>query len=141
MKKGGKTISNWELNKDFQIKSQKEFPLMLEYAKEFTITDKTIFALDETIFTNYPLTEDLLVHEIQHLKQQKKVGLSNWVYDFLHNPEKRKEYEIEAYRVQLASIKDREKRNKIRIESARNLSSDLYGNITTYDEAFKLLKV
>jgi len=124
----------------YQIKKQNEFPLLMEYAKEFPITPQTIFALDETIFTNYPLTPDLLVHELQHLIQQKKVGLKEWVYDFLHLPDRRLLYEVEAYKCQLLFIKDREKRNKMRIESAKNLSSDLYGNIATYEEAFKLLK-
>lgn len=125
----------------FTIKPQNEFPLLLEYAKEFKITDETIFALNEVIFTNYPLTPDLLVHELRHLEQQREVGLSEWVYDFLHNPEKRLEYEIDAYKTQLKSIKDREKRNKVRIQSARNLSSDLYGNIITYQDAFVKLKI
>lgn len=124
----------------YTIKPQSEFPLLLEYAKEFPITDKTIFALNEVIFTNYPLTPDLLIHEIRHLEQQQKVGLAEWVYDFLHNPEKRLEYELDAYQTQLRSIKDKNHRNKVRIESARNLSSDLYGNIITYQEAFVKLK-
>lgn len=114
---------------------------MEEYKKHFEITDKTIFALGEDIYTDYALTPDLLVHEQVHLKQQAKIGVKEWVYDFLESPKARLEFELEAYREQLKSIKDREKRNKIRIESATNLSSGLYGNIISRSDAFNLLKV
>lgn len=123
------------------IRPQAEFPLMEEYKKYFAITDKTIFALSPYIYTDYELTPDLLVHERQHLKQQDKVGVTEWVYDFLYSPKKRLEYEIDAYKAQLRSIKDRNHRHKIRMESARNLSSALYGNIISYDDAFIAIKV
>lgn len=124
-----------------EIKPQSEFPLLEEYRKYFPITPDTIFALKDTIYCNNPLTRDLYVHEVQHLKQQEKVGLKEWVYDFLHEPLKRLEYELEAYRVQLLSIKDREQRNRIRIVSAQTLSSALYGNLIDQREAFLALKV
>lgn len=123
------------------IRPQAEFPLLEEYKKHFDITKKTIFALDEDIYTDYPLTSDLLVHELVHIRQQKEVGVKEWVYDFLYTPSKRLEYELEAYREQLASIKDRNHRNDIRRISAQQLSSALYGNIISYGEAFNLLKV
>lgn len=123
------------------IRPQVEFPLMDEYKKKFAITDKTIFALGEDIFTDYKLTPDLLIHESTHLKQQAKIGVKEWVYDFLEYPARRLEFEIEAYREQLKSIKDRNHRDKIRRESATNLSSGLYGNIISYTEAFQKLKV
>ena len=122
------------------IRPQVDFPLMDEYKKYFEINDRTVFALGEFIYTNYPLTPDLLIHELVHLRQQEQIGVKEWVYDFLYVPERRLEFELEAYREQLKSIKDREKRNKIRHESARNLSSALYGNIITKDDAFTLLK-
>lgn len=114
---------------------------MAEYKKYFDITDRTIFALGEDIYTNYPLTPDIYVHELVHLEQQAKVGVKEWVYDFLYVPKKRLEYELEAYRKQLRSIKDRNHRNQVRIESAGNLSSSLYGNIISKQEAFDLMKV
>lgn len=123
------------------FKPQDEFPLMEEYKKKFDITKDTIFALYPYIYTNNPLTPDILVHELVHFKQQEKVGVVEWVYDFLENPKLRLEYELEAYREQLKSIKDRNHRNRVRVESARNLSSSLYGNIISYSDAFDLLKV
>lgn len=123
------------------IKRQGEFPLLTEYKKYFEITDRTIFALGDDIYTDYPLTPDLLVHENVHIRQQKQIGVKEWVYDFLYIPEKRLEYELEAYREQLKSIKDRNQRHNKRIESARNLSSSMYGNIIEYQDAYNLLKI
>lgn len=126
---------------EINIRPQKDFPFMNEYKELFAITDKTVFALGDSIYTDYPLSEDLFVHELVHLKQQEKVGVKEWVYDFLYDVEARLRYEVEAYRKQLASIKDRNYRHKVRMQSARNLSSDLYGSIISYDDAFKLIGV
>ncbi len=123
------------------IKKQSDFPLIKEYAKKFKITPETIFAYYPDIYTNYKLTPDLLIHEERHLAQQKKIGLDVWVENFLNDPKKRLAYEIDAYQTQLRSIADREHRNKIRIDSAKHLSSPLYGNIVSEREAFLLLKV
>ena len=114
---------------------------MKEYKEQFAITDDTIFALGEDIYTNNPLTPDLYVHELVHLRQQKEVGLTEWVYDFLHDEEARLRYEIEAYREQLMSIKDRNHRYRVLVDSARKLSSDLYGNIVSFKDAMDLLKI
>ncbi len=114
---------------------------MEEYQKQFKISPRTIFALGDSIYTDYPLTPDLLVHELVHIKQQEKVGVKEWVYDFLYDIESRLKFEVEAYRKQLMSIKDRNHRHKIRMESARNLSSELYGSIISYDDAFKIIGV
>lgn len=123
------------------IKKQVEFPLLEEYKKHFEITKETVFALGEDIYTDYNLTPDLLIHENVHLRQQAEVGVKEWVYDFLYLPDKRLEYEVEAYREQLKSIKDRNHRARVRWQSAINLSSSLYGNIISRQEAFDLLKV
>ena len=123
-----------------KLKLQKDFPLLEIYNKVFDITDKTVFAYDDTVYTNYKLTPDLLIHEETHLKQQEKHGLEEWVYNYFVSISFRLEMEVEAYRKQLSSIKDRNERTKIRIESAKNLSSSLYGNIINYEEAYALLK-
>jgi len=123
------------------IKKQVEFPLIEKYKEFFDIDENTVFALGEDIYTNYDLTPDLLVHENTHLKQQAEIGVKEWVYDFLYIPAKRLEYELEAYRKQLESIKDRNHKTRVRFESAKNLSSSLYGNIIDYEDALDLLKI
>lgn len=123
------------------LRPQVDFPLMEEYKKFFEITDDTVFALYPDIYSNNALPADILVHELVHHRQQEKIGVKEWVYDFLYNPEARLQFELEAYREQLKSIKDLNQRNRRRIESARNLSSALYGNIISYQDAFDLMKV
>lgn len=134
------TEESVEESVEIAIRPQNEFPLMEEYEKKFEITDDTIFALFPYIYSNNSLPRDILIHEGVHLKQQQKIGVTEWVYDFLEYPQKRLEFELEAYQVQLRSIKDRNQRDKRRRESARNLSSGLYGNICSYNDAFKMLK-
>lgn len=125
----------------YRIRPQADFPFIEEYRKHFDITNKTIFAGGDSIYTDYDLTPDLLIHELVHLRQQEEVGLKEWVYDFLYDVEKRLQYELEAYREQLKSIKDRNHRAKIRHISAIQLSSSLYGNIISFSDAFALLKI
>ena len=122
------------------FRPQAEFPLLEDYKKVFEITNKTIFAYDNKIYCDYPLTPDLVVHEYKHWEQQNEIGLDRWVEMYLTNNNFRLTMEIEAYRAQLLSIKDREVRNKVRLISARQLSSELYGNIITKEDAFILLK-
>lgn len=122
------------------IRKQSDFPFLSEYKKHFEITKDTIFACLPDIYCDGHLTEDLLVHELVHLRQQEQIGLKEWVYDFLYDPEKRLEYEVEAYREQLKSIKDRNHRTRAYFTAARQLSSPLYGSIISYADALKILK-
>ena len=121
------------------MKPQNEFPLLDTFSKVFDITPRTIFAYDKNIYCDYPLTDDLLIHEQTHLAQQEKYGLDKWVEEYLTNSGFRLEMELEAYRNQIVSINDRNQRVRVRIQSAKDLSSSLYGNIISYDEALKFL--
>ena len=122
------------------LKPQKEFPLLERYSKVFPITEFTIFAYDGDIYCNYPLPPDLIVHEETHLKQQEKYGLDNWVEEYLNDKEFRLKMEVEAYKKQLASIKDREFRFHVKQDCIDTLTSSLYGNLCTKEEAKILLK-
>ena len=114
---------------------------MERYKEKFAITDDTIFAYGDCIYTNHAMPQDILIHEMCHLNQQALIGLDNWVEQFLNDPEFRLSMELEAYRVQLRTIKDRNQRDRRRRESATNLSSALYGNIIDYEQAWKALKI
>lgn len=122
------------------IRKQADFPFLDEYKKQFAITKDTIFACYPDIYCDGQLTQDLLIHELVHLRQQEKIGLKEWVYDFLYDPKKRLEYEVEAYKEQLKSIKDRNHKTREYFKAAQQLSSDLYGNIIDYQTALQLLK-
>jgi hypothetical protein len=123
------------------IRPQADFPMMEVYKEHFPIDKHTVFALGQDIYTDYPLSPDLMIHELVHIKQQLEVGVKEWVYDFLYVPSKRLEYEVEAYREQIKSIKDRNHKMRVYLDSARKISSPLYGNMITHEEAKKLLKV
>lgn len=123
------------------MKLQSEFLLLETYKKHFDVSDRTIFAYDNEIYSNYPLPDHLITHENTHLKQQEKYGLDTWVEYYLEDKDFRLKMEIEAYRNQLLSIKDKNQRNTLRLQVAKDLSSSTYGNICTNEEAFKLLKI
>lgn len=122
------------------FKKQEEFPLIDEFKKHFPITERTIFAYDHVIYCNRDISPDLIVHEKRHFEQQDTIGLERWVYGYLNNDEFRLEMELDAYKTQIKSIKDRNHKFRVLQESARNLSSDLYGNLLTYEEAISKLK-
>ncbi len=114
---------------------------MKEYKEKFAVTDRTIFAYNGLIYTDDVLPHHLIVHEQTHHLQQERDGLKYWVDNYLNNDQYRLDQEIEAYRNQLKSIKDRNDRFKLQMECARNLSSDLYGGIISYSEAMKAIKI
>lgn len=118
---------------------QKLFPFIEEYKKVFDVTDKTIFAYNNIIYCDTPLPEHLETHERRHLIRQNKIGADIWITNYLRNPLFRLKEEVIAYREQVGSIKDRNERNLLKIQCAKDLSSSLYGNICTYQEAYNLL--
>jgi len=121
------------------IHPQSEFPLLEEYKKVFNVTPNTIFAYDHKIYSNNELPKHLIIHEQVHHKQQDRHGLDNWVKRYLEDPKFRLDMEVEAYKIQLESIKDQRGRALQTMISAKDLSSDLYGNIVTYRQALKLI--
>lgn len=111
------------------LKPQSEFPLLEKYKEHFPIHDRVIFAYGEYIYTNNPLSPDLLIHEKCHLEQQKKYGLDVWVERYLNDTEFRAKMEEEAYRKQLNSINDREHKFKVKLNIQKDIDSGLYGNV------------
>lgn len=118
---------------------QNMFPYLEEYKLRFAVTDKTVFAWDDKIYANYELPKHLLIHEKVHHKQQKNWGLENWRKLYLDDKVFRAMQEMEAYIVEIESIKDRNQRHKHKIHCAKTISSDLYGNMITYEEAMRIL--
>lgn len=124
------------------IKPINKFPLLDRYEERFPAiigNNNVIFAYDGDIYTNTKLPDHLLVHENTHLKQQEEIGADKWVELYLNNDNFRLNQEIEAYRNQLKAIKDGNLRIYWKIKSSKDLSSKFYGNIITYEEAYKLL--
>lgn len=121
------------------LRPQSEFPYIEDFKKIFNVTERTIFAYNDIIYADYKLTNDLIVHEITHHEQQRRYGLDEWVNSYLTDPKFRLRMEVEAYKHQLSMIKDRNEKLRVKIRSAHDLSSELYGSICTYEEAFDML--
>jgi hypothetical protein len=121
------------------MKSQSLFPRLEEYKKKFKITPYTIFAYNKEIYANGELSDDLLIHELKHIEQQNRIGADKWVDKYLSNKNFRLNEEVEAYKAQIAFIRDRNDKYKLKVDCAKNLSSDLYGDIISYEDALNAL--
>lgn len=116
-----------------------KFRRLKEFSKYFKITKDTVIAYDNTIYSNKDLPEDIIIHEMCHLRQQKEYGLQNFTKQYLNNKEFRLKVEGEAYKIQLESIKHKGLREAVRKDSINGLVSGLYGKISL-QEAKQLLK-
>lgn len=121
-------------------KPQSEFPLLARYQEVFETNPYTIFAYDKVIYCDYELPEHLQVHERRHLIRQQKIGVDNWVDNYLSDTKFRLNEEVIAYKEQLESIKDKNTRYRLRLQCAKDLASPPYGRIVTFQEAVKLLQ-
>ena len=122
-----------------QILPLNKFRLLKQYKQHFPVNDKTVFAYNDIIYSNYTLPPDLIVHEQTHFKQQKKYGLLNWVKRYLNDKNFRLEMEKEAYISQLESIEEKGLREAVKKDCITALSSGLYGKISK-ERAEKLLQ-
>lgn len=91
------------------------------------------------------LMPDLLAHEEIHFKQQTAPGMTpeKWWAKYLKDPKFRLEQEIQAYQTQYLMAKSKYARSRaknILKQVAGDLSSGLYGDLLTFDEAKKLIE-
>ena len=129
------------MKQDIKYKLQAEFPHFEEACRNFPISDGVCFTYGDTYYTNHnPLPADYLVHEQCHTKQQAEIGADEWWRRFFADPKFRLEQELECYRKQLASIKDRNFRFARKLKIVDDLSSPLYGGCATKEELMVLLK-
>lgn len=104
-----------------------------------------IFTYGNNIYNpgGWPIDEALMLHERVHVSQQLEMGVEEWWQEYLDNPQFRTNQEIEAYQVQFRHLKSYSARPVWRRELdrlARDLSSPIYGNILSFDEAKKVIK-
>ncbi len=129
------------------LEIKKEFPPNIkEIKKVFSLKGKKpIFAWNPVIYAPYggDIDEPLKIHELTHFEQQGDYPELWWKY-YLSDPKFRLEAEIEAYYNQFQAlkrlVKDRNKQNLYLRMICLDLSSEMYGNIITYDEAVKAVK-
>lgn len=113
-----------------EVKPLNKFRRLKEFSKFFKINKETVIAYDNVIYADRELYPDVLVHEKVHFKQQKKYGLETFTKKYLNDKKFRLEMEIEAYKIQLESIQDKDLREAVRKDCIIGLSSGLYGKIS-----------
>ncbi len=113
--------------------------------------DYTLFAWGDRVYNPGgkvradEITSDVVVHERIHLEQQGHdyIKANEWWDKFITDPQFRLDQELEAYRAQyqyLCTIfKDRNKRNQIVTLMAKALASPMYGSITSFQDAYRLI--
>lgn len=121
-------------------------PVYHELQKKFGVKwGEVIIAYYPNIYCAIDIPEQKRVHEEVHLERQKKMGVSNWWAMYLEKPSFRLEEEVLAYRREKEWIRENvPNRNYRRLFLNiiyKDLSSYIYGNICTYDEAKRLLDV
>lgn len=92
---------------------------------------------------NCNISEDLMVHEQTHEKQQEEIGIKIWWEKYLEDEGFRLSQEVEAYQNQYQYALDnytRQLRKTILNKITADLSGSLYGNLITKEEAIKLIK-
>lgn len=90
------------------------------------------------------LSDEKWEHEMTHVRQQTAYGLEKWWEDYIADPKFRLSQEIEAYRNEVnfirKTINDREYRFKLIRQIAKDLSSSMYGNIISCEDAINLFR-
>lgn len=114
-----------------EIKPLNKFRRLKEFKKFFPIDENSVIAYDNQIYSNKPLYPDVLTHELVHLEQQKKYGLANFTKKYLNDRKFRLEMEKEAYIKQINSIEDKGLKEAVIKDIIINLTSGLYGKIST----------
>jgi len=105
----------------------------------------TIFAFKGKIFnpSGVDIPADILVHEEVHLKQQKGAD-DDWYDRYLTDKEFRLNEEIAAFREQYKFFcemeRDRNLRTRYLDKIAKNLSSEIYGEIISKSEVINKIK-
>ena len=92
---------------------------------------------------NGNVREDIIIHEKVHIKQQKG-DYDGWIEHYQTDISFRIEQEVEAYKEQIKYIKKTMGRKKAfyaMMSFAKFLSSEVYGNIITFEKALKKLKL
>jgi len=128
------------------MKTSKEKPPIYERChKQFGVNWKegVIFTYGDTIHCKYKIPKQKIAHEKVHIRQQLAYGVEEWWNRYFTDEDFRLEQEIEAYKEEIKWIRKNIKglfdmRKRIG-KIVKDLSSSMYGNITTKEEVIKLL--
>ena len=128
------------------IKREKP-PVWDKLVKAFGVEWGTIcVAYDKDIYCGDKanLSTDVIVHESVHLARQEKDPVGWWTR-YVKDKEFRFGEEVLAYHAQYDYLKnnvmDRNRLARYLFNLARDLSGPMYGNVVSYSEAMRLIKI
>lgn len=104
--------------------------------------DRIWMTYGKEIYSESPIPQEILAHELKHVRQQTKdMDKDVWWDKWLNDLEFRYAQELEGYREQYRYVAERVKdRNKLfyyKRDLALILSGRLYGNIKSYNQVMK----
>ena len=120
-------------------------PNIDEIRKHFAIPNNAVFTYGNTIYNPYEviISDELEKHEETHAKQQGD-DPKKWWARYFEDKAFRLAQEVEAYQQQIKfarkTMKNRESLNRYIHSLAVALSSSMYGNIISYQDAFLAIK-
>ncbi len=130
------TVLNIRPPKKLYDRAVKKFGIIFEQG--------TIFTYGKKIYSAYILSEDLIKHELIHVRQQMEMGKDEWWDKYFEDDKFRFDQELEAYQRQYrwakANMKDRTKVFTILQHCAKSLSSKMYGFEISHQEAINRIK-
>lgn len=122
-------------------------PNIGQIRKRFNLNGKhPIFTFGNQIYNPYgnPLPQHLIVHESVHSVQQEMFGeIGDWWERYLVDKEFRLSQELQAYQKQFKEIVEtsgRQVKREWLKRLAKDLSSSLYGNLVSFEEAKQLIE-
>jgi hypothetical protein len=102
-----------------------------------------IVAYSPNIYCGVEVSNQKQAHEEIHLSRQRDLGVDLWWEYYLTNPSFRLNEEVEAYKVEVAWVKEniatRNQRRFLLDKIYSDLSGSVYGFICSYDEAKRML--
>lgn len=119
-------------------------PNIDDIRKAFKISDSVVFTYRDCIYNpgGGNIADHLMAHEQTHEKQQGD-DPEGWWKKYIADKEFRLNQEVEAYRNQFRFFKsryrDRNMVHRFLRQVSFDLSSEIYGNIVSFQEAFKLI--
>ena len=128
------------------MKTVNEYPPNYEQIKNtFELHKGIVFTYGDTIYNPDSgfIDEFLMEHEKTHSIQQQKFGIVEWWNNYLTDVSFRLTQEIEAYQKQYKKAGEHLGRNQLfnfLKKISIDLSSAMYGNIISFDEAMDKIK-
>lgn len=120
-------------------------PFIDEARNVFRLPAGAIFTFGDMIYnpSKNPIDEPLMMHEAVHSRQQGDKP-QEWWQRYLVDKDFRLSQELPAYQVQFHAYKkldkNRERVHRFAMRLARDLSSDQYGNIISFNGAYQAIK-